>query len=137
MRFTDTDWWLIVQDVPPGSSPASWLVGWLPVGHRHVWALREEQPGWWLIVDAMATRMRCEVEWVGEATADEIIAGQVAKGRTAIRVRRTVDESKPWVRGWLTCVSVVKGLCGIRAWWVLTPAQLIRWAEARGCEVRR
>lgn len=130
-------WWVFVQDVPPRSTPAAWLVGWLPVGHRHVWCAREFEPGWWLIVDAQSTQMRCAVECVGEATAEDVVRCQIASGCTAFEAEVVIDATRPWWRGWLTCVSVTKGLLGIRCWWLLTPAQLVRWAEARGIEVRR
>lgn len=55
-------------------------------------------------------------------------------GWTTVRLTHSVPLSAPpW--GFLvpaTCVSVVKGVLGIRAWWVLTPYQLYKYLLKHG-----
>lgn len=43
------------------------------------------------------------------------------------------DYQRGWrPRGLLTCVSVIKHLLGVRAWWIITPHQLYRHLEKQG-----
>jgi len=130
-------WWLVVaQDVPRGSSPASWLVAWLPVGHRHVWLAQEVAPGFWLTASALATHfvMRIEAE---DGQTLGMVPSITAKGMTAARVGHWIDTRRPWFRGPLSCVAVAKMVTGARWFWVWTPGQFIRRAEREGFEVIR
>lgn len=126
--------WIFVQDVPRRSTPAAWLVGWLPRGHRHVWCATQLTETVWNVVNPASTHFIHNLESCEPGTYVVIM---VSQGMTAARVGHWIDTRRPWFRGWLTCVTVAKMLTGARWWWVLTPGGLIREAERRGFEVVR
>lgn len=125
-------WWIVFEDVPRGSTPGAWVVQWLPRGLRHVWALREVVEGVWVSVNPHSTLFGVDVH-VSESS---VIDALVRSGRTLVKVQVTND-GRAWPRGWLTCVSVAKYLCGVRAWTVWTPPQLLAELERRGHPVIR
>lgn len=52
-----------------------------------------------------------------------------------LRVEGDADKSRFRLRGITTCVSLVKSIIGIRAWWVVTPEQLMLYLLGNGGEV--
>ena len=135
--MTRPDGWLIVFiDVAPGSVPHAWVVGWLPRGLRHVYAMRHLGDGVWLEVDPQATRFAVEF---GSDDGKDVPTELVSRGCTVVVLPPECPrpDGRVWLRGWMTCVALVKYLCGIRGWRIWTPPQLLRACEARGYEVRR
>jgi len=52
-----------------------------------------------------------------------------------LAVRVEIDDRVGYIpRGLLTCVSGLKALLGVRAWWVITPNQLYRYLKRIGAE---
>ena len=129
-------WWAFAQDVPKGSTPAAWLVAWLPTGRRHLWLAREIAPGWWQVVNPTSTHFALPVEDAACVHGD-FVGTMVRRGMFAARVGCWIDTRRPWVRGWLTCVAVAKMTTGARWLTVQTPGGFIRRAEREGFEVRR
>ena len=129
-------WWAFVCDVPRGSSPAAWAVGWLPRGRRHVWLARqlpvESGPEVWLVLDPSAHCLRLDVAISENGYVDE----RVAAGATAVHLGDRADPARAYLRGWMTCVAVAKYAAGVRWPMVWTPGGLIRRAKREGMEVR-
>ena len=130
-------WWIITSDVPRGSTPGAWVVGWLPKGHRHLWLARRIDDGaddsqqLWHILDPASYGL---LAVVGLFDGD-YVAGKVAQGCTAALVPIAHDPARAYPRGWMTCVAMAKYVTGFRAWWACTPRMLIREAARRGCKV--
>jgi hypothetical protein len=114
-------------------------------GWRHCWiALRLYFPS----VGTMARQYTLKIEpttWgidvdVGWQSVDDVAQAALAAGATSV-LEFSVDTPPPWgyvPRGVLSCVSVIKAVLGLRAWWVVTPEQLHRLLVRRGAnEVRR
>ncbi len=129
-------WWCFAQDVPRGSTPASWLVGWLPTGHRHLWLAQEVVPGIWLEINPASTRFVARV-FDDACFPGGFLGTMAAAGMTGVRVGHWIDSRRPWLRGLLTCVAVAKMTTGARWLWVQIPRGFIRRAEREGFEIRR
>lgn len=136
MDVTDRGWWAFVCDVPRGSSPAAWVVSWLPVGRRHVWLARRVDDGSgpeiWITLDPSASALRTAVA----VSQYGYVSERVRAGAVAIRLGDGADPTRAYFRGWMTCVAVAKYAAGLRWPLVLTPGGLIRRAKREGMEVR-
>lgn len=114
--------------VPP--STRHWWDRFLEPGFGHVYAIRWD--GWnWIIVNPRLDTVLVDTSAysyyslrdlvIGEATEVLSVTAQVPIGRLR----------SPWHVGPITCVELVKGLLGIRAFWVRTPRQLYRYMRAQ------
>lgn len=96
------------------------------------WYWRLLKAGFWHVAITLHTRE-------GDVYVDPRMAYvSVRRGTTSIggheqKVQASVPlSSPPWgVLMPATCVSIVKSILGIRAWWVLTPWQLAKYIEKR------
>ena len=112
----------------------SWYVGFLPSPNRgpfrllagsgrptsHCFAFRPVSHDLWLLVEHSV--MGLDVRELPDAAGAALIELCQTKGRLLLvpSTRRSIR----WVPPQITCVSVVKDLVGLRAWWVITPRQL-------------
>lgn len=90
-------------------------------GFRHCFAYADLPHEMVLVLDARANGLEAAVH-----------LAPTFRGLT-----HTVRAKPCFQRGWrprglLTCVTVVKHLLGIRAWWILTPHQLYRYLQQGG-----
>ncbi len=96
-------------------------------GFRHCFAYKgiPALPEVYLLVDPRSNGMRA-----GLATVAELHDGYEGVYHTAYGVP---DYPRGWrPPGLLTCVSVIKHLLGVRAWWIITPHQLYRHLAKQG-----
>lgn len=71
-----------------------------------------------------------------ETTAKQAADHCLANGATEVlRFKVSKKFTREFVpRGILTCVSLIKAIIGINAWWVITPEQLRKWLLENGAE---
>jgi hypothetical protein len=63
---------------------------------------------------------------------DEAALGDIIGLGQSVYIERDILPARtrvPWLVGFETCVSAIKGLIGLRAPWIVTPYQLWRWAN--------
>jgi hypothetical protein len=92
-------------------------------GFRHCFAYTQA-PGGYLVVDARANGMDAAV--ISEEMLPVLLAPVTCAAHGLQWFRRGWHP-----RGLLTCVTVIKHLLGIRAWWVITPKQLYGYLQRR------
>lgn len=129
--------WAIIEDVPPRSTVAWWIVAWLPKGMRHIYVVElvgpNDQGQVWAVLNPAA----CGFDFALLLTDGHLAFHAVTQGKTAVRLPVLRNYRLPYFRGWMTCTAVVKYLSGLRWPMVWTPGQLIRRCEREGFEVRR
>jgi hypothetical protein len=123
-------WWAFIVDSP------HLAVRWLPSGRRHVFLARHlastPEGEVWQVVDPRHDSLRTELVLQDR----DLVAQNVADGAVAVALPVRAD-GRPYWRGWMTCVGLVKYATGLRWPLVWTPGQLIARAEREGFEVRR
>ena len=111
-------------------------------GYRHCWAFHSVwfpekslmADEYTLKMEVTSSRIDTAIWWADPATvADSFVA--LPDVTTILRVRVDIDDQIRYIpRGMLTCVSGVKALLGVRAWWVVTPKQLHNYLLGIGAE---
>lgn len=112
-------------------------------------ALHPTSPGWFRLFMRTQRYNHCwAMQWTGRrwvafdvhslaidvvelAAWPELPRMLAHRGATIVEVARYRAPRWYW-RGLTTCVSSVKMLLGIRAWWVVTPDALYRWLLREG-----
>jgi hypothetical protein len=94
-------------------------------GFRHVFALRSTKLGTVILNTLLSSVF---VEWVPY----DVEACAIACRRRGWIVVKVVNQSRKdyGLRGFISCVSVVKAAIGIKRWWIVTPYQLYKHLEA-------
>ncbi len=131
-QFDAFEWWVVFS--PDKIIHAAGLPWWnlvLAVDWRHCWAMKNDGIVWTAVTQ---NAYGMEVETLGYGPEHDV-PGLLAAG--GCRVLHVTGERRVSYlgRGLLTCVSVVKQLVGMRAWTVITPAQLYRRLIRDGAEV--
>ncbi|NTU49599.1 MAG: hypothetical protein HGA59_09555 [Chlorobiaceae bacterium] len=99
--------------------------------YAHIFAMTEAAEGKIMVVDPLLTGLDVRIYDTGLAKE---MREQIDHGRKIIVVDAP-EERKPRLYGVYTCVTVIKSLLYVRAWWVITPKQLYnhltrkQWAE--------
>lgn len=93
---------------------------------RHCYAFRWDGYNW-IVVDALSNITEICILPFGEDV--DLPAKIVEDGQKVVYFSRQ-RQDKFIFRGLLTCVSMVKHLLGIRAWWVVTPKQLYNYIRS-------
>lgn len=117
-------WFVVIEDGDGAGSPWAWrqVRRWLRPGRRHVSFLIELAPRAWLALDIHRNGVSSRGwEHTGLAAVEEL----VALGFVVLELdpNRPTPARTYW-RGVTTCVSFAKMVAGLRAWWIVTPAQL-------------
>lgn len=132
-----TRYWIVFKDAE------EWYLRWMKRGFRHLW-IQGCRDGLWFSIDLRATTLQITadflVDWSNrpmpetnfELNLDYQSAIDVKIHRWRGQGFTVVDVSpgqggKFSFFGLLTCVGVAKRFLGIRAPWILTPAQLHRY----------
>jgi len=92
----------------------------------HVFALKWTGKHWVMVHPRIAYLEVQVLEYDQESDLPEIVAKMEIDGLCRVNFNH-LDTDRirvPWLFGPWTCVSQIKALLGIRAWWVLTPRQL-------------
>lgn len=87
-----------------------------------------------LVINPITFCVRFDMVW---RKPRDLVDEMLDEGYTAaIAVPVDHDYKTDYVpRGLLTCVSLVKAVIGVRAWYVWTPEHLARYLARRGCEI--
>lgn len=81
-------------------------------------------------VEVSESRISTEAWWADPDVITKHFAPSVID---ILKVRVEIDDRVGYIpRGPLTCVSGIKALLGMQAWWVLTPLQLHKHLVRRG-----
>jgi hypothetical protein len=132
----------VVFQSAPERSP--WQL-WTSPAFRHCWAFR---PIWFPEQGLAADEFTLKIEFpegqvdvaVWWTETDETVETYLAEPLVTdiLRVVVDVDSKMGYMpKGLLTCVSGLKALLGVRAWWVLTPRQLYQHLLRRGARSMR
>lgn len=115
------DWWLVFTR----SKHKHILSPFLKPGFEHVYAMKKTDTGLlWLIVDSMRSHVHVDIAAVQDYPHPRAYA---EPGAVVVPVRAKIDTTR--IRGTLNvfnCVEVVKGLLGVKEFWVWTPWQLYK-----------
>lgn len=98
----------------------------LEPGFGHVFAVQEFRGIWQVFNPARSYWQVLAFE------KDETTLEDIAGFGSVVYIERDVMATGvrvPWLFGFETCVSAVKGLIGLSAPWIITPYQLWRWAN--------
>lgn len=81
----------------------------------------------------------CVMAEVIDKHPQELAKELLDEGYTAvIKVPVDHDYKTDYIpRGLLTCVTLVKAIIGVRAWYVFTPKHLARYLVRNGCEIMK
>jgi len=82
----------------------------------------------WISMDHIACNIEVGIMPYGKK--DDVVQILKDEGFIVQKVKQS-DNERFIFRGWMTCVTVVKHLLGIRAAWVVTPKQLFNYLERR------
>jgi len=121
-QWDKCDGWYVAFVGERGRNPWDIFTG---KGFRHCYAFRWD--GWnWIVVDSISSGTEvCILPFGNEV---DLPAKIVEDGQKVVYVVKQ-KHNKFIFRGILTCVSSVKHLLGIRAWWVVTPKQLFNYVK--------
>lgn len=81
----------------------------------------------WIVVDPLGQSLEIEVLPFGDEV--DFPAKIVEDGQKLVYFSKHED-NRFIFRGLMTCVSTMKHLLGIRAWWVVTPKQLYNYLRS-------
>ena len=121
------EWWVVFTD----SKDENLLTPFLQEGFQHVYAMKKtEGEIMWHVINCMRSHIHVDLEPIDTYPHPRCYAGEDA---VIIPVRAIIDTSR--IRGTLgifNCVEVVKGLLGIKEFWVWTPWQLYKYLMRAG-----
>lgn len=97
--------------------------------HAHVFAFREACEGVLLVVDPLLSGLYCDI-----VTGNAIDQARLQReaGREVIEAECDVLNAPVRRFGLYTCVTVIKSLICCKAWWVITPKQLLNYYRNGG-----
>jgi len=115
----EIDWWVAFAD----TGTWTWWDLVTRKGYRHCFAFRWDGFNW-ILVDPMSCWLEVQVMPYGP---DEDVPKKMEElGHEVLYVRSSRENRFLW-RGVLTCITVIKHLLGLRAWYVITPYQLKKY----------
>ena len=124
-----------------GAEHQIWWRLFTPAGLRHVLLILPadgdrslfDKTGQSIVVNGMSYTTNINLHNVRAA---DLARQCVERGATdVLRFKVSKRFTREFVpRGILTCVSLLKSVMGISAWWVITPAQLRKWMLENGAE---
>ena len=113
--------------------------GFTEKGYQHIWAFWGKpigEPGlmteqWTIKAEPLGSHVDIDLWFVEpHEAAKEYLKEEKTTDILKFNVRLQAQGFVP--RGIITCVSVVKGVMGQRAWWILTPLQLYYYLLRKG-----
>jgi len=114
-------WWIVFTK----SNYKHWIFNWINKDYQHCYAIKKS-PGkqYWIIVDGKKSHLAVDVYPVELApTIKDLVTDYTVI--TSIKVK--YDVLKPVHHlTILSCVDVVKGILGMKAFWCWTPFQLLK-----------
>ena len=96
-------------------------------GFRHCFAVRWDGFNW-ICVDPLGSWLEVQVMPYGHE--DNVPQMMLELGHKVVYVRKQ-RKNKLILRGLMTCVSIMKHLIGVNAYWVVTPKQLYNYLRKR------
>mgnify|MGYP003650125169 FL=1 len=94
---------------------------------RHCFALRWDGFNW-ILIESLGCSL--EVSILPYAEDDDV--PQIMKDGGFLVTQMDKQENNKYIfRGWMTCVTVIKHLLGIRKAWIVTPKQLYKYIARR------
>lgn len=118
---TTEEWYVVFTD----SKYNNVLTPFLTEGFHHVYAMQKTEGGiMWHIINPMRSHIHVDLEPVDKYPHPRVYAGDDA---IILPIKAIIDTSR--FRGTLgvfNCVEVIKGLLGIREFWIWTPYQLYK-----------
>ena len=91
-------------------------------GWRHCYAIHYDGFNWIEINPYSSFLDVLILDYVDDEDVPQLL---VSQGHKVVYIKKQ-RKDKFRMRGLLTCVSIIKHLLGIRAWWVITPKQLAK-----------
>jgi len=119
----EIDWYIVFAD---GGRWHIWDIFTSP-GYRHCFAIRWDGFNW-VLIEPFGSWL--EVQVMPYGPKDNVPQLMVSLGHKVMYIRKS-RQNKFIMRGILTCVTIMKHLLGIRAWWILTPKQLAKYLERK------
>ena len=94
---------------------------------RHCFAFKWDGFNW-IVIESLGCVLEVEILPYGE---DDDVPQIMEDAGYLITQMKRVEHNKYIFRGWMTCVTVVKHLLGIRKPWIVTPKQLYNYIKRR------
>lgn len=113
------EWWVVFRS----SQLNHWLFRYLKAPFQHCYAMKKSAGGqMWTIIDPVSSHVRATDEFVDDYPHPRLYAGPNA---VILHVVAHVDQTNHKRTFCVfNCVEVVKGLLGIKDFWLWTPRQL-------------
>lgn len=102
-----------------------WIFKLLDPDFQHVYAMRKSPGGqFWIVINPLRSHIQTDILLVDDYPHPRTFAGVDS---VVVPVESMIDiERERWGLCVFNCVEVVKGLLGIKDFWLLTPRQLYK-----------